>query len=82
VAETWNATRDALTLQTEGLAGRTYTLAVQGKDQIKSIDGAKVMPDGSIEETFPGADQSTESPGKTLTIHFVNGTKQPASSHH
>jgi hypothetical protein len=82
VTETWSATRDALTLQTEGLAGRTYTLAVRGQEQIKSIDGAKVMPDGSIEETFPGADQSTESRGKTLTIHFTNRTKQPANSHH
>ncbi len=82
VAETWSATRDALTLQTEGLAGRTYTLAVRGKEQIKSIDGARVMPDGSIEETFPRADQSTEPLDTTLTLHFVNGTKQPASSHH
>jgi hypothetical protein len=82
VAETWSATRDALTLQTEGLAGRTYTLAVRGKEQIESIDGAKVMPDGSIEETFPVADRSTESQHKTLTIHFINRTKQPANSHH
>jgi hypothetical protein len=82
VAETWSATRDVLTLQTEGLAGRTYTLKVRGKEQIESIDGAKAMPDGSIEETFPVADRSTESQDKTLTIHFINRTKQPGNSHH
>jgi hypothetical protein len=82
VSETWSATRDALTLQTEGLAGHTYTLAVWGKEQIKSIAGAKVMPDGSIEEMFPGADQSTESQDKTLTIHFISRTKQPTNPNH
>jgi hypothetical protein len=82
VSETWSATRDALTLQTEGLAGHTYTLAVWGKEQIKSIAGAKVMPDGSIEEMFPGTDQSTESQDKTLTIHFISRTKQPTNPNH
>jgi glycogen debranching enzyme len=84
VAETWSASRDALTLQTEGLPGRTYTLAVWDKEQIKSIDGAKVMANGSIEETFPDAGQSTESQSQTITIHFINGAKQAkqtASSH-
>jgi len=82
VTETWSATRDALTLQTEGLAGHTYTLAVWGREQIKSIDGAKVMPDGSIEEMFPGADQSTELQHKTVTIHFINRTKQLTNPNH
>jgi hypothetical protein len=82
LAETWSATRDALRLQTEGLAGRRYTLAVRGQEQIASIDGAKVLPDGSIEETFPVAERSTESQDKTLTIHFINRAKQPANSHH
>jgi len=82
VTETWSATRDALTLQTEGLAGHTYTLAVWGREQIKSIDGAKVMPDGSIEEMFPGADQYTELQHKTVTIHFMNRTKQLTNPNH
>jgi len=84
VAETWSASRDALTLQTEGLSGRTYTLAVSDKEQIRSIDGAKLMSEGSIEEAFPAANGSSEPQTQTVTIHFINGAKQAkqtASSH-
>jgi glycogen debranching enzyme len=84
VAETWSASRDALTLQTEGLSGRTYTLAVSDKEQIRSIDGAKLMQEGLIEEAFPAANGSSELQTQTVTIHFVNGAKQAkqtASSH-
>jgi glycogen debranching enzyme len=85
VAETWSASRDALTLQTEGLTGRTYTLAVSDKEQIKSIDGANLIADGSIEETFPATNRSSESQTQSVTIHFINGAKraeQAANSHH
>jgi len=84
VAETWSASRDVLTLQTEGLSGRTYTLAVSDKEQIRSIDGAKLMQEGLIEEAFPAANGSSEPQTQTVTIHFVNGAKQAkqtASSH-
>ena len=83
VDESWNASRNALTLQTEGIAGHSYTIAPWGKEQIKSIDGAKMTPDGFIEETFPAANGSRDWQKQTVTIHLVNAAKQanrPASS--
>jgi glycogen debranching enzyme len=84
ISETWNDSRDALTLQTTGLAGRSYAIAVWGKEQIRSIDGARLTADGSIEETFPAANEATESQNQTVTIHFLSQAKKPSqqgSSH-
>lgn len=71
-SETWSASRDALTLETEGLPGHTYVLSVWGKEQIKSIDGAQLRADGSIEETFPAAGGAAETQKQTVTVHFTN----------
>jgi glycogen debranching enzyme len=84
VSETWSDSRDTLTLQTTGLAGHSYALAVWGKEQIRSIDGARLRADGSIEETFPAANEATESQNQTVTIHFLSQAKKPSqktSSH-
>jgi hypothetical protein len=77
VSETWSDARDVLTLQTIGLAGHTYELAVWGKEQIRSIDGARLAADGSIEEIFPAADGDAESQNQTVTIRFSNQAKKP-----
>jgi glycogen debranching enzyme len=43
LSETWTAERDQLTLSLSGLAGSVYELAVWNPEQIKSIDGAKLV---------------------------------------
>src|SRR4029434_3271052 len=43
LSQSWNAAHDTLTLETEGLPGMTYTLSVWGKEQIKSIDGGRLI---------------------------------------
>jgi hypothetical protein len=77
LSETWSASRDSLTLETEGLAGHTYTLSVWGKEQIKSIDGARFAADDSIEEVFPAA-TNLESHRQTITIHLASPGKRTA----
>ncbi len=71
-SETWNASRDALTLETEGIAGQRYALSVWGKDQIKSVDGARAQSADSIEVTFSAASEATEPQKRVVTIHFVS----------
>ena len=77
LSETWSALHDTLTLQTEGIAGRTYTLSVWGREQIKSIDGARLIGNDSIEQVFP-AGTSSDSQRQTITIHFASPAKRSA----
>jgi hypothetical protein len=77
ISETWSDSRDALTLETEGLVGHTYALSIWGKEQIKSIDGARLTPGGAIEETFATASGTTESQSQTITIHFIGQAQKP-----
>jgi len=68
VSQSWNPARDTLTLETEGLPGRTYALSVWGKEQIESVDGVRLLRD-SLEETF--ASSAVNQPTRqTVTIHF------------
>ncbi len=76
VSETWSDARDVLTLQTTGLAGHTYALAVWGKEQIRTIDGARLTADGSIEEIFPAAKEAAERQSQAITIRFISGAKK------
>jgi len=70
LSQSWNAVHDTLTLETEGLPGKTYTLSVWGKEQIKSVDGGRVILDGTLEETFaPSA--SSEPTKQTVVLHFA-----------
>jgi hypothetical protein len=41
-SEMWSSSRDALTLEVEGLPGKSYDLAVWNPAQIASVDGAKI----------------------------------------
>jgi hypothetical protein len=83
ISETFSDSRDTLTLQTEGLGGHTYALSVWGKEQIKSIDGARLTPGGAIQETFATASGASESQSQTITIHFIGQAQKPrqASAH-
>ena len=71
LSQSWNAAHDMLTLETEGLPGRTYTLSVWGKEQIKSVDGGRLGLGDVLEETF--APSASGDPAKqTVVLHFVN----------
>ncbi|HSC46387.1 MAG TPA: amylo-alpha-1,6-glucosidase, partial [Candidatus Acidoferrum sp.] len=69
LSQSWNAARDTLTLDTEGFAGKTYTLSVWGKDQIKSAEGASLGLGPILEEKFPPS-SSNEPQKQTVTLHF------------
>jgi len=68
-SQSWNATHDTLTLETEGLPGKTYSLSVWGKDQIKSTEGASLGIGASLEVKFPPS-ASTDPQKRTVTFHF------------
>jgi glycogen debranching enzyme len=70
LAQSWNASHDTLTLETEGLPGKTYTLSVWGKDQLKSAEGARLGLGATLEESFPSSAASTDAQRQTITLHF------------
>jgi hypothetical protein len=74
LSETWSNSRDTLSLETEGIAGRTYSLSVWGKEQIKSVDGARITGD-AIEQSFAAGAGDREPQKQTVTIHLVNPAK-------
>ena len=82
VAADWNASHDTLALQTAGVPGHAYLLAVWGKEQISSIDGAKLTPNGSIEEMLGPANDPQNPQHQIVTIHFINGTRPKQSASH
>jgi hypothetical protein len=69
LSQSWNTAHDTLALETEGLPGKTYTLSLWGKDQIKSVDGATLGLGASLEEQFPPS-ASTEAQKQIVTFHF------------
>jgi hypothetical protein len=46
-------------------------LSVWGKEQIKSVDGARLGSDASLEETFPASESAGEAQRQTITLHFA-----------
>jgi glycogen debranching enzyme len=76
LSESWSPARDTLTLETEGQPGRTYVLSVWGKEQIRSIDGARLGSDASLEETFATSEISAETQKQTITLHFAPATSK------
>ena len=70
LSETWSASHDTLTLATEGMAGQTYTLAIFGREQIQSVDGAKLGAGDAIEQSFPQSEGDTGTLQQKVTIHF------------
>jgi hypothetical protein len=80
VSEMWSASRDALTLEVEGIAGQTYALSVWGKDQIKFVDGARMTSSDSIEVTFAPGSQRADTLKQTVTVHFTSQVKKSKAS--
>jgi hypothetical protein len=53
VDESWNASKDQLTLNVSGLAGARYELAVWNSAQISSVDGALLDKLGKLDIEMP-----------------------------
>jgi glycogen debranching enzyme len=70
LSETWSASHDALTLATDGMPGQTYTLEIFGREQIQSVDGAKLGAGDAIEQSFPQSEGDTGTMKQKVTIHF------------
>jgi len=69
LSESWNSAHDTLILETEGFPGKTYTLSVWGKDQLKTADGARLGVGSTLEENFP-ASPSSGPQKQTVALHF------------
>jgi Glycogen debranching enzyme len=75
LSQSWNDTHDTLTLETEGLPGKMYTLSVWGKEQVKSVDGGRFILGDRLEETFaPSA--ASEPTKQTVVLHFAAGSRR------
>jgi glycogen debranching enzyme len=76
LSESWNASRDTLTVETEGIPGHAYTLSVWGRDQLQSVDGANLTSGDAIELKFAHQGQSLEPGKQTLKIHLQGAAKR------
>jgi hypothetical protein len=75
-SETWSATRDALSVDLEGIAGDSYDLGVSDASQILSIEGGQLVNTGDGHATlhiqFPGHSPDTVAyTSGHVVIHFV-----------
>jgi hypothetical protein len=75
-SQTWSGSGDSLALKVEGMPGHTYSLSVLGREQIKSIEGARLQGDG-IEITLPEAADPSSPQTQPVTIHFSARNSNP-----
>jgi hypothetical protein len=69
VSQSWNPAHDTLTLDTEGLPGRTYALSVWGAEQLKSVEGGRLISSDRLAEEF--APLASPAPARqTVKLHF------------
>jgi len=76
ISQSWDAARDTLKLETQGTPGRTYLLDVAGREQIISVDGARLTDDGKLEESFASTAATTGASTQTVTIHLAATKKR------
>jgi glycogen debranching enzyme len=70
LSQTWNASRDTLTVETEGMPGHTYSLSVWGRSELKSVDGANLNSSDAVEVVFPLDGQASEPQKQTIVFHL------------
>jgi len=69
ISESWNVSRNQLTLEVAGLEGHRYELGVWNPSQVSSVDGAVLTKLGKLEIEMPqGAADSYVL--QTVAIHF------------
>jgi len=69
VDESWNDSRDQLTLQLSGVAGKQYELAIWNPAQIASVKGGALTKAGRLQVQMPEGPDGTYVPKKVL-IYF------------
>lgn len=69
LSESWNSTKNELSLNVSGLAGARYELAVWNPSQISSVDGAVLSRLGKIEIQMQSAENDSYLRQKVV-IHF------------
>jgi len=68
-SESWNASRNQLTLNVSGLEGHRYELGVWNSSQVSSVDGAVLSKLGKLEIQMPQGPADSYVSQK-VTIHF------------
>jgi hypothetical protein len=73
LSQTWSDSRDELTLNVEGVAGKPYALCVSSPKEIASVDGGTLRKSGDIVDAVlanasPGLEGNARS---TLVFHFA-----------
>jgi glycogen debranching enzyme len=68
--ESWNDTRNDLTLHVSGVAGRQYELAVWNPSQISTVNGGTLTKTGKLEITMPEGPEGAYVP-QTVSLGFV-----------
>ncbi len=69
LSESWNASKDQLTLELSGLAGERYQLSAWNPTQVSSVDGGTLSRTGKLEIQMPQAATDSYVPQK-VTLHF------------
>jgi hypothetical protein len=70
LSEIWNSARDQLTIDTSGIPGGQYQLAVWNAGQISSVEGAELSNLGNVEVRFaPGSDETYVH--RQIVIHLL-----------
>ena len=83
LAENWNAARNELTLEVEGLPARSYDLSIFNEKAILSVEGGTItkVPESpeTLSVTLPGGDE-TQFVGGTVVVHLAPGTAKRSST--
>jgi hypothetical protein len=71
ISESWNATRNQVTMEVSGRAGSRYELGVWNAGQVSSVDGGTLTKSGKLELQMPqGTPDSYTS--QSVIIRFVH----------
>ncbi len=69
ISETWNASRNLLTLEISGAEGRRYEMSVWNPAQVASVEGAYLDKAGKLEIQMPQGTPESYVPQKVV-LHF------------
>ncbi len=71
LSETWNATKNQLTLDVSGRAGEHYELGVWNPSQVSTVEGGTLTKAGKLEIQLPVGEPESYM-GQTVVIHFAH----------
>ena len=69
VSESWNDSRDQLTLNLSGVAGKQYELSVWNPSQVATVNGGVLTKAGKLQVQMPGGPEGTYVHQKVV-LHF------------